>query len=64
MSKTNLFCDTILINVSFLIIENITLLEAPPRRATLVNQRRCKFVIFSIAYEENEDLYKMGSKTT
>ena len=62
MCQANLFCDRILINVSFLIIENIPLLEVPLRRALLVNQKGHKFGIFSIAYEENEDLYKISSK--
>ena len=42
--------------MSFLNIENIPLPEVPLRRALLVNQKGHKFGIFSIAYEENEDL--------
>ena len=62
MWQANFFATFILTNVSFLIIENIPLLEVPLRRALLVNQKGHKFGIFSIAYEENEDLYKMSSK--
>ena len=64
LCQANLLCDVILINVSFLIVENIPLLEVPLRRALLVNQKGHKFGIFSIGYEENEDLYKIRSKAT
>ena len=64
MCRANLFCDVILINVSFLNIENIPLFAVPHMTSLLVNQKGHKFGIFSIDYEENEDLYKIRNKTT
>ena len=62
MYQANFFAKDILTNVSFLNIENIPLFAVPHMTSLLVYRKGHKFGIFSIAYEENEDLYKISSK--
>ncbi len=63
MCQTNFFATIILTNVSFLIIKNAALFEVPhmTSNARLI-KRGTSLRAFLIAYEENEDLYKITSK--